>query len=1002
MLLSFRPCIPSAVTIPSKSKIGRGHDLDTARSQALSTRRLAQPKQKPKKTTEDEEDVIPPSGSRRKVKSEGDTSHEGGRHCQRNTSGSCGFPSLRSRRGPTLPQRQGIGSNSYQEAKGDACYRASLLRGTSRRTAWCHREDIGSSEVARDYGEKVVSQTNIAGRHQPGEACLGDGRGSRSTIRAIEAMLEKGAEDYLPTCVRDLPEAASLLGSQPAPSSGQEKGRERRRCTGRLAGRSKGLDKKKAIDGECRRDPGRGELLDSTGATDSRRGTLSEPSPEDRFLHPWQRSLEADKRLAAQKARREAALKKALKVDQNRGGEARGDIAESEDCRRKRERAAARLGHHQRQPRPRKCSGEETGVLGSSAEHRKDDLRIVGEEKDRSAVRDVLESEDKGGSARPGGGGADGVPYDMDCITQMRDALGWARKTFEAVLKHLKRRGLVVNDAGQGKGESKLLNELRKHLTAFEDQGVTLGVEATAPENLAGDGKNTASFESRCHAACESFEADFSRLIDELTSTAKASFCQPQMPTLGAGGCDADTPADRPRLEIRSISQPSTKTAPRIRISCVRLCPSCSVLPVARRCLDCEGDDAERDRCAGCFVRGHRDETRSKHRFLRICNGGVTGTVVSTHGVAKAGQATDQDERARARASFTRCSRCDDLAVARHCRDCDADMCAACHFLAHRTPSRQAHTTELVGETALAMQEAFHKRNKATDAQAGGRAGEKHYPPSVSPASDRNERETGDASGKVAWACGPDFGKDAVQSLAEVRRTIEAPLVRPLSRSSSRASATSLDSSNSRHGGILMIADVESGASRSDGTREKGVLIHGESDRLDARVRRNGAEGSRNSSTEVTNEHRIDSDNCSFASATVTGGQFEGDAGDGKQRSRAGEDTVGGGGEERADESRAMSDPNRDGPCCSSESESDEGMVRVAGELRHRIMLSCVIARGAYRYGDVMHSWLYYVPGRSFYHTSVKYILSATNGCRRAHESICTSYLVSVFSLDPL
>lgn len=157
--------------------------------------------------------------------------------------------------------------------------------------------------------------------------------------------------------------------------------------------------------------------------------------------------------------------------------------------------------------------------------------------------------------------------------------------------------------------------------------------------------------------------------------------------------------------------------------------------------------------------------------------------------------------------SAARCSKCGDLAASRRCRSCGGvDMCAACHFLAHRSPSRRSHVTELLGENAIFVQEALHCHRKTGEhkRETGetkhtitgkpvtvGKIGSDTV--TISPASATSGRRDdtkgegwhggvrcddkagGDERGDVGV-----FGEDAVRSLEEVRRTVPPPVVRPL------------------------------------------------------------------------------------------------------------------------------------------------------------------------------------------------------------------------------
>lgn len=841
------PTTVRSFLLSSKSKSTAGGRVDQSRL----VDKLSQPKkQQLHHPPEEERHTLPRDYHttcrptlKRQVKSQGDipdSADDAGDRChhpQRRTSapvpGGGGFPSLPRARRRRLEPAAAV--------RGAAWQRTTLPRG--RKSAWPPLDDEdGEGAVASDH------HGNPFGRYLESSGGGGSGGGrSRETICAIEAMLEEdGGDSYLPARARDMPEALAVLGPPKPDSPSKDKARggaARKKLRHRGAGKKNGQDPKHKNSGHGRggeesdrttRDaleasadngstgrsrndtgPNTGDGEGGTGKTPPGWPSARPERAEERFLHPWQRALEANKR--AVNARTGGQHEAALLEEQRCRREARRAAAESKDCRRAGRRVAARLGRQHGRRRRRRRSGK-------SRVHGKGDRKMAPDRLEGSEDRAKLNGQGYEVSSRDREVGlhrrGDDEDYDY-FLRQLRDALGWARKTLEALVKRLKDRGIAVESAraaaasgGGGLGGAakdweivRVLNKLRRRLAAFEDEGISLGVNkaTAAQEGIAG----AAEARSKCEAACESFEADFCHLIDELTAAAKGLPSHPELQLrstsvthrasessdsvpLGPGGAAASDAANR--TTFRSLS--------------FGLCPSCSVLPVARRCLDCDGDD--RDRCSSCFVREHRDADRQRHRFLRIsgCGREGGGTVAGPpRGAASAEKGAVQEDSS---GGGVRCSRCGDLAAARRCRDCRVDMCAACHFLAHRSPSRRSHVTEFVGETAVSMQEALHSRNRGAAAgpaaargsrDDGGEVAAKESgascssSPFSSPSTPQAFRSVGDSgSDRVATVSREaregrgeespvpgegSFGKGATQSLAQVRRTIDAPAVPP-------------------------------------------------------------------------------------------------------------------------------------------------------------------------------------------------------------------------------
>lgn len=880
-VIDFRPNAGVVIFSPnfSKNKGDCGVEIDKARSQAVLSSILAKPKSQPKAFGGGKSNLTLPLGDKKRpVKSQGDKPGHADKPCPSQASARCSFPLLRRRQGPR--------TNLLKRVEGDKSNCVSLSRGKSRRIAWSPRNNAGGGDVSGSHGRRINSQLPSVRMDSPGVADSGIRRESRTTIRAIEAMLQKGSESYLPTCAQDLPEATAVLGSQR--NKGDEDEGRRRRLGERLR------SKKKPSGSEGRR-----------GTEVSERNTSGRFSQE-RFLHPWQRSLEAVKRSSGRTAEHEAALKS----DQHRRRKARKAAGESKYCQRARQRIVVRLGRHRHRSHRRKYRNERVGGMNLPRKHAKDDPQINDGEGSVSGLYSIHENRNRDGSAWPDNGeafnGDEGPACDVGYIGQMREALGCARKTFETLLKRLRGKGFTFEDVRRvdeaKHGEMvRLVEELQKHLATFKHTGA----EAAALTSLTNCGEKTPSLELRCDAACEAFETEFSRLMHELTSAAKTHFCDPESTHLDNKQSFSEPCTDRLRLEIRSPSQPKNKTTAKIRISCFGMCPSCSILPVARRCLDCKGDGADRDRCAGCFVVEHREPSRRKHRFLRISGERMSRTVTPTHGTDRTGPKTAlQGEKAGAPA-ISRCSRCGDIAAARHCRDCGVDMCAACHFITHRTPSRQAHVTEFVGETAVAMQESLHERLRAASIKEGGGAIENAYPLKVSPGSGGSKGQTGDVGRDTPRGIGRNTGRVTLQpSLAHVRSTVSTP------------SQTSTSTLRGTPPNIMeQISGATGGGWHSNGEYGDDGPSSGGNDCLDRRVKGSRAEIDACIPEDVENNSDINI----RLSDSIREGVVEGN-------------------EESTSERKAETDSNSDGYSWSSEEDdSEEGMVSV---------MRCTISQG--------------------------------------------------------
>lgn len=873
IILDFRPdrwCCHLFSPNFSKSKGGCEGEVDKARSQAVLSSILAKPKSQPKSFGGEKNNLAFPLGNKKRpVKSQGDTPGHADKPCRSQASVRCGFPVLRRRQGPR--------TNFPKRAEEDKPICVSLPLGKSKRISWSPRNYAIGGDISGSHGGRINSQLPSVRSDSLGVADSSVKRESRTTIRAIEAMLQKGSESYLPTCAQDLPEATAVLGSQR--NKGDEDEGKRHRLGERLG------SKKKSGGSEGRRE---GEVLERKTS-----GRFS----EERFFHPWQRSLEAVKRSSG----RTAEYKAALKSDQHRRQKARKAARESKYCQLARQRVAARLGRRRHRSHRRKYHSERVGGMNLPKKHAKDYPQINDREISDSGLYSIPENQNGDGSAWPGSSeafsGDKGPAGDVGCIGQMQEALGCARKTFQTLMKRLRGKGFTVEDAHRA-NEAKhrdmlrLVEELREHLATFEHTGLALGAEAAALTSLTNSGEKTPSVELRCDAACEAFETEFFRLVHELTSAAKTHLCDPESTRLDTKQSCSQPCTDRLRLEIRSPSRPQAKTAPKIRISCFGMCPSCSILPVARRCLDCKGDGADRDRCAGCFVVEHREPSRRRHRFLRISGERVSDTVTPTYGTDRTGQNSDlQGKKPGAPVISSRCSRCGDIAAARHCRDCVVDMCAACHFITHRTPSRQAHVTEFVGKTAVAMQESLHGKRRADSIQEGGDAVENAPPLKISPESGDSKGQMGDVGSDTPRGVRRNTGRVALQqSLAQVSSTVSTPLQ---------------TSTSSQHGTPHNITEPMGDGSHSNGEDGHDRPPSGGNDCLGRRVKGRRAEAC--IPEDVENNNDINT----RLSDSTREGVVEGNEGDTSER-------------------KAETDSNSDGYSWSSEEDgSEEGMVSV-------------------------------------------------------------------------
>lgn len=645
-----------------------------------------------------------------------------------------------------------------------------------RRSAWTLPETVANAGTADStHGDAnegpIPRRCGVEGGRTAVNSGGPYGRGSTNgTINAIEAMLEEGGEAYLPERVGDLPEASAALGIRPtsprrlgergagghATNAGKHPRRSDRQEKNKSRGAKSGGDKRRVSSSDSRSAGNvfvEGDGQGNEGRTDSVRRLAERPA--ERFLHPWQRMLEARKREAGRTDEVEFTMQK----ERQRRRDSRRAAVASADCRRAGRRVAARRGHQRGRLHRKSGQGDRDGVVSGL---------------ERTS------------------GNYDGGEVHGGCLDQIRDTLGWARKTFGALVRRLQDKGVALKTAAgtsdqNGGSLVRVVRDIQNQLVAFDGTRATFGAEIATSMAAA----DTKSLQSRCDASCDSFESNFCRLIDELTAVGKNEFRgSPSLVEERNPATFGKADHSQSDFHVGSASGLPDSTPRPTGVSNIGFCPSCSILPVARRCLDCEGGGADRDRCSGCFVRDHRDVDRRNHRFLRVSGVGGTGTnSISPKHATEGDTGTTAEENTNGIASrntaisstswAARCSRCGDLAAARRCRDCRVDACAACHFLAHRTPSRQAHVTEFVGETAVAMQEALHQQHQLGRKSWGGIHGDESSTACVRLTSGNGEDgvDDGDAIGSKR---GGVFGEDAAQSLAQVRSTVDAPVVRPL------------------------------------------------------------------------------------------------------------------------------------------------------------------------------------------------------------------------------
>lgn len=658
-------------------------------------------------------------------------------------------------------------------------------------------------------------------------------------------MLKGGGERYLPERAHDLPEAAGVLRPTPVSldwdqnlgkGNTQNHHREGKILCGGKFGRNKTnhADRKSRVPPSSEWRDSHHDLgedgSDRSGGDGSRRrssGRRRRHTAMDRFLHPWQRELEAEKRDKSAKTIKEAMMELANERQQRR--EERRTAARSEHCRRASRRIAFRLGHRRRRNRS-------VRFIGQTARDQRQHQKISNDEVEREGTGPVNEAD-----GSEGGGAA------QYSIEQMRDSLGWARKTLLALAKRLSINVQVFQSpnerAMEAAGEmDDLVSELQQHMAAFEGEVNELG------SRLAGGiASSSGTFGERCDAACDAFESEFYRMIEQLTAAANSTQSNDTEQSQNAEQTGPQSSTFSRDPAIPNTSTPTCLTGSPIEqeshtSQIDTLCPSCMILPVARRCLDCNGSSTDRDQCSSCFVRHHREEPRRDHRFLRIGDSGGSG---GGHGGGDSlskgegeDRVTDSSQRREGGGKKTgidpgnamnkhhdfgdpaltvgaregdaaRCSGCGDLVASGRCWSCGGvDVFPRNHPLTDQSPSRRSISTEMLGEHVASAHEARHRRQpgqttvekESADVETDGVTRHDHADApdvdckTLSSRIDRPDTATATSSSAIPAQTGDNciedghgnvgmFGEDSVQALERVTSTVHSPLTRPLASS---------------------------------------------------------------------------------------------------------------------------------------------------------------------------------------------------------------------------
>lgn len=663
-----------------------------------------------------------------------------------------------------------------------------------RRAAWPNPTAFNADRVAgaampgtnpdppRDALAKGAPLPPLAGK-----AADAAGSASSVSVLAIEGMLKGGAERYLPGCARDLPEATAILGTSGAVgnkecSHQRAQARPRRHKKRRVSERagSRRRDPPPTVDRvECR--PGHdggGNDDDSGVARDRKERDGVKDAFLRRFLHPWQRKLQEERQAGDRLARYEAQLDE----EQRRRSQARRAAAESEPCRQAGRRVAARMGRHRRRLRPG----------GADAARRTGKTRS-----DAWTAPDARHE-------RPGDDritdGDEGSAHHME---HTRESCLRAQKTLDAIVSRLEEQGFPARGSGPAaaagvhEGVQASLRELRRHVAVFKASVSSSG--GTEGGTTPGDPR--APLGSQWQEACDRFEDEFDRLVERISSQARAP---PALQGGTASGRARDAPGGgrsrEPRgaaLRAASGARPSSTA----RASGPVRCPSCGLVPAARRCTDCEGGAEGTDCCSACFARNHRTADGRPHRFLEIsgtrdANGTPTAAESPSRGKSDATRSLGSPAGGFGSGGCVSTGRGDRAAVSSSATE----------------PSRGGghHATEPFQGTEVCQQGAHHLRDVPASRNYG--SGEARI------AGSSRGDETGGGKGFPARREGTPGGGDAeisgedvFRSLAQVRKTVPPLLVRPALGADTEANVATHSPARPDGNHVTRVNDLDTG-----------------------------------------------------------------------------------------------------------------------------------------------------------------------------------------------
>ncbi|CAM9574601.1 unnamed protein product [Chrysoparadoxa australica] len=304
---------------------------------------------------------------------------------------------------------------------------------------------------------------------------------------------------------------------------------------------------------------------------------------------------------------------------------------------------------------------------------------------------------------------------------RLKESHTWAKRTLAATSKRLARCGVFrqgsgsVLGVGAGSGDRRVtlaVTEAQEQLKAFEG----------AAQLGAGVGGNAGRLTlASCESHCAAFEGKFYAQLQLITKHAQEAMrkgspdetettvnvkskakgkAKGRKDRKGQGSASPTKQEQQQQQETFFEQQPHPARVDTMRPD---LCRACGNLPATRRCLDCMGSLGEqRDYCSCCFVQHHRSEDRQGHRFLRVM------------AEVRSGEASSQQGRQmmEAERGVPRCSSCHDIAASRHCRQCNTNTCAACHYHNHKE-SDGSHCYDVIGHASLALQEALCRSSGA-------------------------------------------------------------------------------------------------------------------------------------------------------------------------------------------------------------------------------------------------------------------------------------------------